>query len=86
MFLQAILKDWSEYDARKQSEGRQATGFLTEQAWEVAYLTDRVIAANPALQNKETIEQAIYNCGRKISIPRQRRLFVQCVLKELGIL
>lgn len=85
MSLKVILEDWSAYDAYKQKKGRNITDFLVEDEWEVSYLTGKIISAYPDYQDRVEIGHAINTCGRKISIPRHRRLLVQCVMKELGL-
>lgn len=81
-----ILDGWTEYDIYKTSRGGNASEFVTNDPWEVSFLTKKIMANYPLLKNQQDIQHAIISCARMISNPVQRRLLVQCVLKQLDLL
>ncbi|RYD55336.1 MAG: hypothetical protein EOP56_16545 [Sphingobacteriales bacterium] len=81
-----ILKDWSEYEAYKTLHGKNATEFQPEDPWEVSFLMRKIKTQYPSVKSDPDIQQAILSCAAMISNPRNRLLFVQCVLKQLSLL
>lgn len=86
MSLKQVMEDWSEYDAYKEQAGRAPQQFLTEDEWEVSFLINKIRASYPAAGDEQVLQGAVAACGRMISMPRQRLLLVQCVLKRLDLI
>ena len=84
MSLDLILEDWSDYDDKTIRDGRDGRFFACEEKWEVDYLVRRIKKEYPLLV-EEAIRSAISACCQTVRAPRPRRIFVDCVLKRLGI-
>lgn len=86
MSWRTILKDWTEYDVYKTSQGKNASEFSADDPWEVNFLIKKIRSEYPALTSEQDMQQAILSCAYMISNPKHRAILVQCVLKQLGVL
>ncbi|HEY9048259.1 MAG TPA: hypothetical protein VIN08_20270 [Ohtaekwangia sp.] len=84
MSLTKVLENWSDYDNKKK-KGEDANFFSCTESWEVDYLVNKIKKVFPS-QTTDAIVRAIQACCSSISAPRPRRVFVECVLRRLGLL
>jgi hypothetical protein len=80
--IEAVLKDWNDYDAKKNKNSDNIDLFCCDEAWEIFYLKNKIHKEFPFIAEIKILE-AIESCcsnGQK-----QRKEFVQRVMTRLGI-
>jgi len=82
MSLIKVLENWSDYDNRKKKK-EDARYFSCSENWEVEYLINKIRRVFPQLTTI-VIKEAIQHCCVAVTAPRQRQVFVECVLRRLG--
>lgn len=85
MPLQHVLSNWEDYDDYKAINGSNPRYFTYTDQWEVDYLIGK-LKGDQNILTREEITKAIAFCGNLFRTPPPRRLFVQCVLLQLGLL
>ena len=85
MALNDLLnEDWSEYDKGKSKDGCNGQYFDCSKSWERDFLIRKIRNKYPDIP-VERIETAIAHCCKPINTTYQRKTFVECVLKKLGV-
>ena len=77
-----LNEDWSEYDNRKISDGRDRAFFSCEESWEVEFLVRQIRKHKPMKSDAE-VKSAIAYCCRFIPGNKPRKAFVECVMDRL---
>ena len=84
MTVDAITKNWTDYDRKKAALQKDAARFDYTSEWEVDYLA-RKIKDIYAFIPDDLIYEAIQICGARQTAPSTRASFTEAVLKRLGI-
>ncbi len=84
MALKRVLENWDDYDNRKKV-GEDRRYFSCTEDWERRYLIDKVLDVYPNI-GRERIIAAIESCCKAVPAPRVRAVFVECVLRRLGLI
>ena len=84
MTIDAILKDWSDYDRRKKACNTSVEYFDFNAEWEVAYLHKRIKNIYPFIPDT-TIQNKVKDFAQEVRLPCERATCVKSVLIKLGI-
>ncbi len=83
MHVNNILnEDWSYYDHKKSSEGKDILNFDCSEPWEVDYLATIIEKLYPEY-DETIIRAAIARCCKMAGTPSPRPNFVACVASKL---
>ena len=73
---------WESYNKRKISNGEDPNFFVPEDAWELNYLVDMILASRPHLDHL-TVMLSVREGMRKTMAPRPRQRFIELVMTNL---
>jgi hypothetical protein len=84
MTVDAIIKNWREYDKQKIREAEDTRHFDYRSRWEVDYFSERIKSIYPFIPEAR-IRSAIDACTQNLEAPCSREQLVENVIRRLDI-